>query len=150
MLATGQKAPSFSLTDQDGQVHQLSDYAGQKVLLYFYPKDDTSGCTTEACAIAAVYDEFENAGVKVLGVSADDAASHKAFAAKNNLPFTLLSDPNFNTIKAYGAFKEEDTTGLGIHSHRISYLIDEGGDILKAYPEVDPATHAHTILADLI
>ena len=149
MLETGQKAPSFSLTDQNDQVHQLSYYVGQRVLLYFYPKDDTPGCTTEACAIAAVSDEFENAGVKVIGVSADDVASHKAFAAKYKLPFTLLSDLSLDTIKAYGAYKPEEKPGLGIHSRRISYLIDEEGNILKAYPEVDPATHAHTILADL-
>lgn len=149
MLEKGQSAPQFSLTDQNGTMHKLSDYKGQKVVLYFYPKDDTPGCTTEACTIAEVYGDFEKKNVKVLGVSADDSASHAAFALKYNLPFTLLSDPTFETIKAYGAYKEEDTTGLGIHSNRITYIIDEEGNIEKAYPEVDPATHAHAILADL-
>lgn len=137
------------MTDQDGNTHSLAEHRGQKVVLYFYPKDDTPGCTTEACTIAEVHGEFEKNEVKVFGVSADDQASHKAFAEKYHLPFTLLSDPTFSTIKAYGAYKEEDTTGLGIHSHRMTYLIDEDGKILKAYPEVDPATHAHTILADI-
>lgn len=149
MLEKGHEAPLFSLQDQEGKTHNLADYKGQKVVLYFYPKDDTPGCTTEACAITEVYGDFESRGVKVFGVSADDAASHKAFAEKYHLPFTLLSDPTFETIKAYGAYKEEDTTGLNIHSHRVSYLIDEEGKIEKAYPEVDPATHAHTILADI-
>ncbi len=149
MLEKGQSAPQFSLVDQNGQIQSLSDYKGKKVVLYFYPKDGTPGCTTEACTIRDVYNDFENKGVKVFGVSADDAASHKAFAEKFNLPFTLLSDPTFETIKAYGAYIEENTTRPGIHSSRITYIIDEEGNILKAYPEVDPATHAHTILADL-
>lgn len=139
----------FSLTDQDQQKHNLADYKGQKIVLYFYPKDDTPGCATEACAIAEIYGDFESRGVKVFGVSGDDAASHKAFASKYHLPFTLLSDPTFEITKAYGAYKEEDTTGLNIHSQRITYMIDEEGKIEKVYLEVDPATHAHTILADL-
>lgn len=149
MLEKGQAAPQFSLTDQDGQIHNLADYRGKKVVLYFYPKDDTPGCTKEACTIAEVYSDFETKGATVFGVSADDQASHKAFASKYGLPFTLLSDPTHETIKAYGAYKEEDTTGVGIHTNRITYIIDEEGNILKTYPEVDPATHAHTILADL-
>ena len=149
MLNIGQQAPEFHLSDQNGEKHSLSGQKGKKVVLYFYPKDDTPGCTKEACAIAEIYGDFESRGVKVFGVSADDTASHKAFAEKHHLPFTLLSDPDFEIIKAYGAYKEEDTTGLNIHSHRISYLIDEAGKIEKVYPEVDPATHAHTILADL-
>ena len=149
MLEKGQIAPEFTLTDQNNQTHNLSDYKGQRVLLYFYPKDDTPGCTKEACAIRDIYSEFEAKKVKVLGVSADDAASHKAFAEKYDLPFTLLSDPTFKTTKAYGAYEEEDASGLNIHSRRVSYLIDGEGKILKAYPDVDPATHAHAILADL-
>lgn len=149
MLEKGQEAPGFSLEDQEGTKHHLADYKGQKIVLYFYPKDDTPGCTTEASAIAEIYADFESREVKVFGVSGDDAMSHKAFAEKYHLPFTLLSDPTFETTKAYGAYKEEDTTGLNIHSQRITYLIDEEGKIEKAYFEVDPATHAHTILADL-
>lgn len=149
MLEKGQSAPQFSLIDQNSKTHNLSDYKGKKVVLYFYPMDDTPGCTIEACTIKEVYNDFEEKGVKVFGVSADDTASHKAFAEKFDLPFTLLSDPTFETIKAYGAYVEEDTTGLGIHSSRITYIIDEEGNIFKAYADVDPATHAHTILADL-
>ena len=149
MLEKGQSAPQFSLVDQNGQMHSLVDYKGQKVVLYFYPMDDTPGCTTEACTIAEMYGDFEAKGIKVFGVSADSTESHKTFAEKYKLPFTLLSDPTFQTIKDYGAYVAEDTTGLGIHSTRITYIIDEEGDILKVYPEVDPATHAHTILADL-
>lgn len=149
MLEKGQSAPLFSLVDQNGQIHSLADYKGKKVVLYFYPMDDTPGCTTEACTIRDVYNDFASKGVVVFGVSADDATSHKAFAEKFSLPFTLLSDPTFETIKAYGAYVEEGTTGLGIHSNRITYIIDEEGNIFKSYMEVDPATHAHTILSDL-
>lgn len=149
MLQPGQNAPDFSLVDQDGVEHNLAQYRGKTVLLYFYPKDDTPGCVAEACSIADLTDEFGRLDVVVLGVSADDSVSHKKFAEKYNLPFTLLSDPNFEVIKAYGAYKEEDDTGLNIHSHRISYLISPTGVIMKTYPEVDPATHARTILSDL-
>lgn len=148
MLSIGQNAPDFTLNDQHGNAHTLSNYRGQKVVLYFYPKDDTPGCTTQACAIADSYGEFEDKA-KVFGVSADSEASHAAFALKYNLPFTLLSDTNLEVIKAYGAYKEEDTTGLGIHSSRITYIIDEEGKIMKVYPDVDPATHAPIILKDL-
>lgn len=149
MLEKGQSAPVFTLPDQDGHVHQLSDYFGKKVVLYFYPKDDTPGCTTEACAIAELYDEFKKRNVEVFGVSADDADSHKMFASKYSLPFTLLSDPAHKVIAAYGAYKDEDASGLGIHTKRITYIIDESGVIYKSYPEVDPMTHADTVLADL-
>ncbi len=149
MLAPGNTAPNFSLQDQHGQTHDLSAYQGQKIVLYFYPKDDTPGCTKEACAIADVYSDFERLGVKVFGVSADSPESHQAFAAKYSLPFTLLSDPDHEAIKAYGAYQEEDASGSGIHTRRVTYLIDEEGRINKAYPEVDPATHALEILRDL-
>jgi peroxiredoxin Q/BCP len=149
MLEKGQKAPSFSLPDQNGDVHSLADYKGKKVVLYFYPKDDTPGCVKEACTIAEVYDDFKSKGVTVLGVSGDDQASHQAFALKYHLPFTLLSDLDWSVTKDYGAYKEEDTTGLNIHSHRVTYIIDEEGNISKVYPDVDPATHAAAILADL-
>lgn len=149
MLEIGQQAPAFALLDQNNKLHNLSDYQGQTILLYFYPKDDTPGCTKEACTIAEVYNDFANLGVQVFGVSADSPESHKTFADKYHLPFTLLSDPAHETIKAYGAYNEEDSSGLGIHSKRISYLISPQGTIAKAYPEVDPATHAIEILKDL-
>jgi peroxiredoxin Q/BCP len=148
MLKVGQSAPEFILPDQNGDLHRLSDQEGKKVVLYFYPKDDTPGCITEACTIAEVYDEFQKKGIVVFGVSADDEASHKSFAEKYHLPFTLLSDPNSDIIKAYDAYKT-DIIAPGIHTRRVTYIIDEAGNIAKAYPEVDPATHAHTILSDL-
>lgn len=143
MLQIGELAPNFTLKDQHGNAHTLSNYRGQKVVLYFYPKDDTPGCTTQACAIADSYGEFEGKA-KVFGVSADSEASHAAFALKYNLPFTLLSDPSFEAIKAYGVHNEEN--GL---AKRATYIIDEEGKIAKAYPDVDPATHAPMILKDL-
>lgn len=146
MLEKGDKAPDFSLPDQNGQVHHLADYQGQSVLIYFYPKDDTPGCTKEACTIADVYNDFERQGVKVFGVSADGPESHRQFAEKYNLPFTLLSDEDRAVIRAYGAEKGE---GEGSGTKRISYLIAPDGTIAKSYPKVDPATHAHTILKDL-
>ncbi len=149
MLTPGTLAPHFALFDQNGETHELSAYRGRKVVLYFYPKDDTPGCTKEACAIADVYGDFERLGVTVFGVSADSPESHRAFAEKYSLPFTLLSDPERAVIKAYGAYQETDPSGSGIHTRRVTYLIDEEGNIAKAYPEVDPATHALEILKDL-
>lgn len=148
MLDIGQQAPEFHLFDQNGEKHSLSGQKGKKVVLYFYPKDDTPGCTTEACSIAEVYDEFQDKNVVVFGVSADNQASHKAFAEKYHLPFILLSDPTYEVVRAYGAY-EKDIIAPGIHTRRITYLIDEAGIVMKAYPEVDPATHAHAILSDL-
>ncbi len=130
-------APDFTLVDENNTSHSLSDYIGDHVLLYFYPKDDTPGCTKEACAIRDIYNEFEKKGIKVLGVSADSPESHKKFKAKYELPFTLLSDKKKEVITMYGGTK------------RVSYLIDPMGFIAKVYPKVDPATHAQTILDDL-
>lgn len=138
MLKEGTKIIDFSLVDQDGVEHKLSDYNSDKVLLYFYPKDDTPGCTKEACMITEVYDDFKKAGIVVLGVSADSPESHKKFKEKYNLPFTLLSDPDKKAIKEYGA----DSL---LFTKRISYLI-ENGIIVKTYPKVDPANHAMEIL----
>lgn len=149
MLQVGQPAPDFTLQDQYGTKQSLTDYTGQTILLYFYPKDDTPGCTKEACTIAEVFNEFENLGVKVFGVSADSVESHKAFAEKYNLPFLLLSDPEYITVKAYDAFKGGDGTEHSAHIDRISYLISPDKVIVQAYPNVDPATHAVEILKDL-
>lgn len=144
MLQIGQTAPDFSLSDQNGVTHSLSQYRGKTVLLYFYPKDDTPGCVKEACTIAELYDEFGKLNTQVLGISPDSTESHQAFATKYNLPFLLLSDSRMETIKAYGAYKEGEA-----YISRVSYLISPEGVIAKVYPDVDPATHAHTILADL-
>ena len=141
MLQEGTKIIDFALLDQDGVERKLSDYNNGKVLLYFYPKDDTPGCTKEACAITEVYDDFKKAGITVLGVSADSPKSHIKFREKYNLPFTLLSDTEQKVIKEYGAFSFP-------FNKRISYLINDGM-IVKVYPKVDPANHALEILEDI-
>lgn len=142
MLQEHTPAPDFTLRDQDGKEQTLSRLQGQYVLVYFYPKDDTPGCTKEACAIRDSYNDYALNYIKVLGISADSPESHKAFATKYELPFTLLSDPEKRVIDAYGA-----KTFVGIK--RISYLISPSGDIAKVYPSVDPTTHAMQILADV-
>ncbi len=143
MLEQNTKAPNFALPDQDGTARALSDFLGSYVLVYFYPKDDTPGCTKEACMIAEAYGDFEKMGVAVLGISSDTSESHKKFRAKYGLPFTLLSDPKKETIGAYGAKNAAGST------KRISYLVGKDGTILKVYPKVDPANHALHILKDV-
>jgi peroxiredoxin Q/BCP len=142
MLAINTKAPEFSLVDDTGTTRSLSEFLGKRVVLYFYPKDDTPGCTKEACMLRDAYDDFAKADVVVIGVSADSPASHKEFKAKYGLPFILLADEKKETIKAYEA------KGL-LMSKRITYIIGEDGLIKQAYPDVDPATHAGMILKDL-
>jgi peroxiredoxin Q/BCP len=140
-LEIGTQAPEFKLLDQNSEEQRLSDYKGQKVLVYFYPKDDTPGCTNEACAIRDNYGEFSELGVKVFGVSHDSPESHKKFIEKYSLPFTLLSDPKKEMIKSYGAG--------GMMTRRVSYLLDENGVVLKYYPKVDPTSHATEIINDI-
>lgn len=150
MLAIGKKAPAFNLADQKNKKHKLSDYAGKWVVVYFYPKDDTPGCTKEACAIAEVYKEFGKALVKVFGVSKDSPESHAKFAKKYNLPFTLLSDESTKTIEKYDAWREKSMFGKkSMGTVRISYVIDPDGKVAAAYPKVDPASHALQLLADI-
>jgi len=150
MLQEGRKAPAFRLTDQDGATHSLKDYLGAWVLVYIYPKDDTPGCTKEACTIAEVYGDFKRLGVTVFGLSKDTEKSHKKFAEKYNLPFTLLSDETMGTIDKYGAFVEKKMFGKTARGTlRISYLINPEGKIAKVYPKVDPASHALELLADI-
>ncbi len=144
MLNTGTHAPDFTLLDQDGNAHTLSSYLGQYVLIYFYPKDDTPGCTKEACTIRDIYKDFESTGVKVFGVSKDSVASHKKFALKYDLPFTLLADTKRELIERYGAAKDNGGT------QRISYLIDPEGMIVKTYPTVTPTEHGAEILRDVL
>jgi peroxiredoxin Q/BCP len=141
MLYEGTKIIDFKLADQDNIERKLSDYSKGRVLLYFYPKDDTPGCTKEACMITEVYDDFQKAGITVLGVSVDPPQSHKKFQEKYHLPFTLLSDPDKKVIKEYEA-------NSALFTKRISYLI-ENGVIIKTYPKVDPASHAQEILKDI-
>lgn len=141
MLKTNTKAPNFMLRDAIGITHQLSDYLGQWVLVYFYPKDDTPGCTKEACTFRDHMTEFNKLNVKVIGVSADSEKSHQIFISKYGLNFTLLSDPTRQMIKDYEAG--------GIVTKRISYLIDPNGMIVKGYSKVDPEAHASEVLIDL-
>lgn len=150
MLKVGRKAPLFSLVNQDGDEEALKTYRGSWVLLYFYPKDDTPGCTQEACTIAEVYKDFSRLKVKVFGVSKDGVKSHKKFAEKYNLPFTLLSDPAMEMMDTYGALVMKKMYGKEVRgTNRISYLINPEGKIAKVYENVDPATHALELLKDI-
>ncbi len=142
MLELKTKAPDFTLEDQDGAAQTLSSFHGTYVLVYFYPKDDTPGCTKEACVIRDMYGEFERMGVRVYGISADTVESHKKFADKYSLPFRLLSDQTKTTIAAYEASGP-------MFSKRISYLIDQEGTVVKAYADVDPTTRGGEILKDV-
>ncbi len=148
-LKIGQKAPDFTLPDGEGKEHSLSDYAGQWVLLYFYPKDDTPGCTIEACTIRDHYASFQKMKMKVLGVSVDGAKSHEKFAKKYDLPFTLLSDADKSIVKLYGAYGEKTLFGKKITgTKRMSFLVNPDGRVAKIYPSVKPAEHAGQVLHD--
>jgi peroxiredoxin Q/BCP len=140
MLEIGTKAPDFELPDQNGKLHRLSDYLGQKVILYFYPKDNTSGCTKQACGFSERNPQFREKGAVVLGVSKDSVASHKKFEQNYNLSFTLLSDPALDVIKAYGVWQEKKNYGkVSMGVVRTTYLIDENGVIAKAMGNVKAA-----------
>ena len=148
MLKEGMKAPDFSLLNQDGEYVSLSDYKGKKVVLYFYPKDNTPGCTKQACGFAENYPHFQEKGAVVLGVSKDSVASHKKFQDKYHLPFTLISDPDLIAIQAYDVWKEKNMYGkktMGVV--RTTYLIDEEGIIIKAFGKVKAAENPEQMLA---
>jgi len=150
MIETGKKAPEFALPDQSGKTHRLSDYRGKRVVLYFYPKDDTSGCTREACSFRDSFLKFTEAGIEVLGVSADDADSHAKFREKYGLPFTLLSDPEKKVVKNYGVWVEKNNYGKkywGIS--RTTFLIDADGNIVHVFEKVKPEDHAAEVLEKL-
>lgn len=147
MLKVGTKAPDFTLPDQNGETHSLSDYKGQKVILYFYPKDNTPGCTAQACGFGERYPQFKEKGAVILGVSRDSAASHKKFEEKYGLPFTLLSDTGLETIKAYDVWKEKKNYGkVSMGVVRTTYLIDEEGIILKAMDKVKATDNPQEML----
>lgn len=147
LLEAGSKAPDFALPNQDGQEVKLSDFAGQKVVVYFYPKDSTPGCTRQASAFAAAYEEFTRLGVPVIGISKDSVKSHQNFIAKQNLPFLLLSDPDRQAIEAYGVWQEKKLYGkVSMGVVRSTFVIDENGVIEKVYPKVKPDTNAAEIL----
>ena len=147
MLEIGAKAPDFTLKDKDGNAVSLSDFAGKKVVLYFYPKDNTPGCTRQACAFAASYDRFRAKDIAVIGISKDSVASHQKFAEKYNLPFILLSDPELAAIQAYGVWQEKKLYGkVSMGVVRTTFIIDENGRIEKVMPKVKPDTNAAEIL----
>ena len=147
MLEPNTKAPDFALPDKEGNVVRLSDFLGKKVVLYFYPRDNTPGCTRQACAFAAANEELEQAGAVVIGISKDSVASHQKFAQKYNLPFVLLSDPELQAIQAYGVWQEKKLYGkVSMGVVRSTYLIDEQGMIEKVMPKVKPDTNAAEIL----
>ena len=150
MLETGTKAPDFTLNDKDGNAVSLSDFMGKKVVLYFYPKDNTPGCTRQACAFAAAYEDFKTLDAVVIGVSKDSEASHRKFAEKYGLPFILLSDPELKAIQAYGVWQEKKNYGkVSMGVVRSTFIIDEKGFIEKVMPKVKPDTNAAEILAYL-
>lgn len=147
MLEAGVKAPEFSLNDQNGNIVSLSDFSGKKVVLYFYPKDNTPGCSRQACAFAGAYQDFKTMDVAVIGVSKDSVASHVKFAEKYSLPFILLSDPELEAIKAYDVWQEKKNYGkVSMGVVRSTYIIDEHGIIEKVMPKVKPDTNAAEIL----
>ena len=147
MLETGTKVPDFSLPDQNGNTVRLSDFQGKKVVLYFYSKDNTPGCTRQACAFAASYEQFKTQNVIVIGISKDSVASHLKFSQKHDLPFILLSDPELQAIQAYGVWQEKKLYGkVSMGVVRTTYIINEQGIIEKVMPKVKPDTNAAEIL----
>jgi len=150
MLEVGAKAPAFSLPDQNGTIHTLEEYKGKKVVLYFYPKDNTSGCSKQACGFAELYPQFTEKGAVIIGISKDSVASHKKFEEKFGLPFTLLSDTELSTIQAYDVWKEKTMCGktsMGVV--RTTYLIDEEGVIVKAFGNVKAAENPAKMLNEV-
>jgi peroxiredoxin Q/BCP len=147
MLKEGKSAPAFKTTDAAGNTVKLADFRGQKVVLYFYPKDDTPGCTKEACSFRDAFADFKKRGIKVLGVSLDNEASHQKFAKKYKLPFTLLADTDRSISEAYGTYGQKKFMGrtyMGVH--RMTFLIDEKGKIKKIFEKVKPEEHASEVL----
>jgi thioredoxin-dependent peroxiredoxin len=150
MIDEGEPAPDLQLRDDAGRDVRLSDYRGRRVILFFYPRDDTPGCTTEACEFRDAYDRFRERGVEVIGVSPDDVASHARFKAKYELPFTLLADPEHEAAEAFGVWKERKNYGrtyMGVE--RSTFVIDEDGRVAKAQRGVKPAGHAARLLSEL-
>lgn len=149
-MNVGDKAPDFTLVDKDGRSVSLKDFAGRRVVLYFYPKDNTPGCTRQACAFAQNYSEFARRNIAVIGVSKDSVESHRKFAEKYDLPFVLLADPELQAIKAYGVWQEKKLYGkVSFGVVRTTFIIDERGVISRIMPKVKPDTNAAEILAEL-
>lgn len=150
MLEVGIKAPAFSLPDQNGQMHSLEEYRGKKVILYFYPRDNTPGCTKQACGYSQLYPQFQEKGAVVIGISKDTVASHKRFEEKQGLTFTILSDPELKVIQAYDVWKEKKNYGkVSMGVVRTTYLIDEDGVIIKANDKVKAADDSAKMLEEV-
>jgi peroxiredoxin Q/BCP len=150
MIKAGSMAPEFTLSDQNGNRVSLGDFRGKKVVLYFYPKDDTPGCTTEACGFRDIYDEMLAKGAAVIGVSADSAESHAAFGKKHRLPFLLVSDPNMKAINAYGVWGEKMSFGKKVTGIiRATFIIGGDGIVERVFERVKPENHAKEILDSL-
>lgn len=150
-LEINKPAPEFELSDQNGELHKLSDYRGKRLVLYFYPKDDTPGCTAEACSFRDNYSVFKQNGIVILGVSADSAKSHAKFQEKYQLPFPLLSDPDHKVSEMYGVWGLKKYRGREYYGiNRTTFLIDEEGNLLKIYNKVKPAEHAKEIMEEFI
>lgn len=150
MLEVGMKAPDFQLMNQEGKEVSLSEYKGKKVILYFYPRDNTPGCTKQACGFAELYPQFQEKGAVVLGISKDSVTSHQKFKEKYQLPFTLLSDPQLQAIQAYDVWKEKNMYGKKVMSVvRTTYLIDEEGMIVKAFDKVKAANNPQQMLDEI-
>ena len=150
MIEEGKRAPDFELQSDSGETVRLSDFRGKRVVLYFYPKDDTPGCTTEACEFRDAYDVYRRRGIEILGVSPDNVASHEKFKSKHDLPFTLLADPNHEIAERYGVWGERSFAGktyMGIN--RSTFLIDEDGNVVRAMLGIKPAGHAAAVLDEL-
>lgn len=150
-MIPGDKAPDFTLTDQNGKSVSLSDFAGTRVVLYFYPKDNTPGCTRQACAFAGAYTEFRRRNIQVIGISKDSVESHRKFAEKHSLPFVLLADPELQAIQSYGVWQEKKLYGkVSMGVVRTTFIISPEGVIEKIMPKVKPDTNAAEILAELV
>ena len=149
-MQTGDIAPAFSLPDQNGNIISSADLAGKKIVLYFYPNDNTPGCTRQACAFAGLFEEFKKRDIVVIGISKDSVESHRKFAEKHALPFILLADPELQAIKAYGVWQEKKLYGkVSMGVVRTTFIINEKGMIEKIMPKVKPDTNAAEILAAL-
>lgn len=150
VLEKGEKAPDFELKDSEGKVHKLSDYSGERMVLYFYPKDDTPGCTAEACSFRDTYVDFKNADVTIIGISPDKVESHKKFKEKYSLPFTLLADPDHQVCEAYGVWGLKKSFGREYEGvYRTTYIIDPEGQVQRVFENVKPSDHSQEVLKEL-
>jgi peroxiredoxin Q/BCP len=150
VLSQGVQAPNFQLEDSDGKLHKLSDYAGETIVIYFYPKDDTPGCTKEACSFRDSYADFKRAGVTVIGISPDKVDSHKKFKDKYELPFTLLADPDHQVCEAYGVWGPKKSFGREYDGvYRTTFIVDSEGMIKKVFENVKPSEHSLEVLAEI-